>query len=141
MERALGRISIDEQEILQIVARGTHLMEQFTFLPKLPSGVSVRSVHDDPISRSKIYILESDAPIEGWTQFVEPGREIPLSSVAMEKKGQVVNNAKDPEYWYRNMTLEQFLSSVRWDKVNNVAGFHMRMTIEDYLRHFIAATE
>ncbi|QIW88719.1 hypothetical protein P59_122 [Bacillus phage P59] len=135
MERALGRITLNDTEILGIIARGEHRFEGHTYLPKLPSGVTVRSVHNDPVSLGQTFILESEFPVEGWTQYVEPGREIPLSPAGLEKKVKVKDNAKDPEYMIKKMTIRELLFSLEDDILEDGdTGATVDMTIEEYLR-------
>jgi hypothetical protein len=135
MERALGRVSISQQAMMGIIARGTHKIEEATFLPKLPVGVHVRSVHEDPISMSQIFILESAEPVEGWTDYVTPGVEIPLSPVAMQLMGRVVDNTKDPEYLIRHMTIRELVNASTQIALDTERP-QLDLTIEEFLREY-----
>jgi hypothetical protein len=134
MERALGRVSISQQDIMGIVARGTHHIEEATFLPKLPEGVRVRSVHDDPISMSQIFILESEKPVEGWTDYVESGLSIPLSPVATQTMKRAVDHRYDPEYMIKKMTIRELLFSFEDVLEGEDIVANTDMTIYEYLR-------
>jgi len=136
-----GRISIDWQTTLAIVARGQYDVEQRCWLPKLPEGVTARSVHNNYVSGSFDYILESEKPVEGWTQEVEEGTEVPLSqSWAMMCK--VVHTAKEPENIIKTMTLQRLLMNINNDLREDAdSGIKMSMTIEEYLNNLYNETE
>ncbi|QDP42892.1 hypothetical protein HWC53_gp197 [Bacillus phage vB_BmeM-Goe8] len=136
-----GRISIDWQTALAIVARGKYDVEQRCWLPKLPEGVAARSVHNNYISGSFDYILESEKPVEGWTQEVEEGVEIPLSQ-AWTMMCKVVHTAKEPENIIKTMTLQRLLMNINNDLREDAdSGIKMSMTIEEYLNNLYNETE
>jgi hypothetical protein len=142
MDRALGRIFISDAEILGIMARGKHMVEEVTYLPDLPYGVSVRSVHSSPMHRGQDFILESAAPVEGWTQYVDPGVEIPLSPAYLEKKSEVRDNAKEPEYMIKHMTVRELLFNLESDILEDGdTGANVDMTVEEYLRLIASYSE
>lgn len=131
---ALGKVVLSDQAIMQIVARGTHVMEVEQYLPKLPKGVTVRSVHTEPTTLAHIFILESAEPVEGWTEYVEPGVQIPLSKASMNTMQKVVDNRKDPEFLMRTLSLRCLIANIDNDiKDGRDSGINLNMTIEEYL--------
>lgn len=130
-----GRISVDWQTALSIVARGQYDVEQRCWLPKLPEGVTARSVHNNYVSGSFDYILESEEPVEGWTQEVEEGTEIPLSqSWAMMCKA--VHTALEPENIIKTMTLQKLVMNIKNDLREDAdSGINPEMTVEEYLNN------
>jgi hypothetical protein len=130
-----GRINVDWQTALSIVARGQYDVEQRCWLPKLPEGVTARSVHNNYVSGSFDYILESVEPVEGWTQEVEEGTEIPLSqSWAMMCKA--VHTAQEPENIIKTMSLRKLMMNMESDLQEDAdSGIRLDMTIEEYLNN------
>jgi hypothetical protein len=142
MDRALGRIHISDAEILGLVARGESRFEESTYLPKLPPGVHVRSVHAEPTTLGQTFIIESETPVVGWTQYVEPGVQIPLSPAYLEKRSEVKDNAKDPEHMIKRMTIRELLFNLENDILEDGdTGANVDMTVEEYLRLIASYSE
>jgi len=131
---ARGLVSLGKEMIMSIVARGQFSYEQRCWLPKLPKGVNVHSIHYNYRSDCFDVILESLEPVEGWTGYVESGTEVPTSPVQHEMYCQAGATSKEPENIIKTMTLQRLLMNINNDLREDAdSGIKMSMTIEEYL--------
>ena len=87
--KAFGRVILDWNVVMHILARGHQKYEQIHTLPELPKDVFVRSVHNNPGYMGFEFILESVEPVEGWTDYWEEGSQIPLSPAGQDLRGRI----------------------------------------------------
>jgi hypothetical protein len=133
---AKGLVSLGKDMVVGIVARGQYSFEQRCWLPKLPEGVSVHSVHYNYLRDCFDVILVSLEPITGWTGYVEDGVEIPVSPVQHEIYCKAKSTAKEPENIIKTMSLRKLIMNVENDLREDAdTGVSLDMTIEEYLNN------
>jgi hypothetical protein len=90
IRKCSGCIHVSWDIILSLLAPpDTQFAVQY-YLPPLPDGVFVHSVHSHPLTGGFEFIITSDEPVEGWTTDHIAGEVIQESPISRQIKQKTI---------------------------------------------------